>query len=55
MGEVKEIKVGFLNGKIKRAQVRDLREVYIYIYIYIYIYGERERETTFMFHEEKSY
>ena len=38
MGEVKEIKVGFLNGKIKRAQVRDLREVYIYIYM------ERERE-----------
>ena len=40
MGEVKEIKIGFLNGKIKRAQVRDLREVYIYIYIYM----ERERE-----------
>ena len=49
MGEVKEIKIGFLNEKIKRAQFRDLREVHIYIYIW------RERETTFMFHEEKSY
>ena len=43
MGEVKEIKVGFLNGKIKRAQVRDLREVYIYIYIW------RERERDYLY------
>lgn len=47
MGEIKEIKIGFLNEKIKRAQFRDLREVHIYIW--------KERETTFMFHEEKSY
>lgn len=40
MGEVKEVKIGFTNEKIKRAQVRDLREGYIY--------RERERKRAYL-------